>query len=146
MLQEIADRITVIGNTDDREFRGIVQECRENGLTIVYLDPFGTLFAKGSISGDTRPYDGKIIFLGDDSFLPVNSLGYIWDIESIEDARNLVDQYDRSIKLTVCSDGQGVYSVSLTPDIEHGKFSLRYEKQKALCHGVVLKKQQKEAL
>lgn len=115
---------------------------KENRCVVIYGASDDTLRCEGLIKDDASVYMGGVVYLSPNGFLGVSESGNLSDsIETIEEARRIVQEFDSSIKIEAIWDSgeySWQYKIHNPEELECAEFDI-LEGNEKYCRAIVLR-------
>lgn len=113
------------------------------GLAIVFGESDDLVEIRGAIKDEACSYSNRPFWIGSSGFLPIDEDGELEspeDLRTIQDAKRLVSEYDRSLKIVVqhdMFDYAWVISISEEVAVPHAVFDV-FEGSDLFCRALVI--------
>lgn len=118
-----------------------IQSFKDNRCVVVYGASDDIVKCEGFVGDEAGAYDGGIAYLSSKGFLPIDESGNLSDsIETIEEARKIVQDFDSAIKIEAfwaSSEYSWQYKIH-NSDVEYAEFDILDDDEK-YCRAIVLR-------
>lgn len=124
-----------------------IETLKKAGLALVFGESDDLIEVVGAIQDETGAYEGGEFYLGSTGWLLISEVGTLQcDVDTIEDAKKLVKEYDRSLKIKAEWDKDGyswIISISGNVEVPHAVFDILEDGEK-FCRAIVVQVPQQE--